>query len=239
MSEVAKWRIKLFQDGADLSAMLSARSRGVVCGFTTNPTLMRKAGISDYKRFAHDVITAIPDLPISFEVFSDDFPTMELEAREIASWGGNTYVKIPITKTEGKSCAFLIAKLSKEVFSLNVTAILTLDQVRAVASAVARDARTIVSVFAGRIADTGVDPVPMMTSAVDILRAAPKAEVLWASPREVLNLIQADACGCHIITATPDIISKLSLLGKDLERYSLETVKMFYDDARSAGFKLV
>jgi transaldolase len=239
MSEVVKWRIKLFQDGADLSAMLSARSRGVVCGFTTNPTLMRKAGISDYKRFAHDVITAIPDLPISFEVFSDDFPTMELEAREIASWGGNTYVKIPITNTEGKSSAPLIAKLSKEGFSLNVTAILTLDQVRAVANAVARDARTIVSVFAGRIADTGVDPVPMMTSAVDILKAVPKAELLWASPREVLNLIQAEACGCHIITATPDIISKLSLLGKDLERYSLETVKMFYDDARSAGFKLV
>ncbi len=239
MPAVQKWKIKLFQDGAELSAMLSARSKGLVCGFTTNPSLMRKAGISDYKAFAQKVIASIPDLPISFEVFSDDFATMEREAREIAGWGGNTYVKIPIMNTEQKSSAPLIHKLSKEGFSLNVTAILTLDQVRSVVNAIDRDARTIVSVFAGRIADTGIDPLPLMTSAAELLKPLPKAELLWASPREVLNIIQAEACGCHIITATPDIISKISLLGKDLEQYSLETVKMFHEDARSAGFKLV
>jgi transaldolase len=239
MSSLPKWRIKLFQDGAELSAMLSARAQGLVCGFTTNPTLMRKAGISDYKEFARKAITSIPDLPISFEVFSDDFATMEREAREIAGWGGNTYVKIPITDTEGKSSEPLISKLSKEGFSLNVTAILTLDLVGSVADAIDRDSRTIVSVFAGRIADTGIDPVPLMTSAAELLKPLPKAELLWASPREVLNVIQAETSGCHIITATPDIISKISLLGKDLKQYSLETVKMFHDDARSAGFKLV
>jgi transaldolase len=239
MQSVPKWQIKLFQDGAELSAMLSARSKGLVVGFTTNPTLMRKAGISDYKEFARKVIASIPDLPISFEVVSDDFATMEREAREIAGWGGNTYVKIPITNTERKSSAPLINKLSKDGLSLNVTAILTLDQVRSVADSIDRDARTIVSVFAGRIADTGIDPVPLMTSAAEILKPLPKAELLWASPREVLNIMQAEACGCHIITATPDIISKISLFGKDLSQYSLETVKMFHEDARCAGFKLV
>jgi transaldolase len=232
-------KIKLFMDGADLSAMTKARSQGLVSGFTTNPTLMRKAGISDYEGFARQAIAAIPDLPISFEVFSDDFPTMEREARAIASWGGNTYVKIPITNTKGESAAPLIRTLSAEGFSLNVTAILTLDQVRAVAAAAAPGSRTIVSVFAGRIADTGVDPVPLMSEAVGLLRGLPKAELLWASPRELLNLFQADACGCHIITATPDVIAKLALVGKDLAKYSLETVKMFHDDARAAGFRIV
>ena len=183
--------------------MVDARARGTVHGFTTNPTLMRKAGITDYKAFAHKAIAAIPDLPISFEVFSDDFETMEREAREIASWGGDTYVKIPITNTKGESAAPLIRKLSKERFSLNVTAMFTLDQVETVAAAVDAAARTIVSVFAGRIADTGVDPVPLMTQAVEILKPLPKAELLWASPREVLNVVQAEECGCHIITATP------------------------------------
>ena len=232
-------RVKLFQDGAELGAMIGAKNAGLVSGFTTNPTLMRKAGVTNYKEFAVEAIAAIPDLPISFEVFSDDFNTMEREAREIASWGGNTYVKIPITSTKGESSGPLIRKLSNEKFSLNITAILTLDQVREVATAVDPGARTIVSIFAGRIADTGVDPVKMMTLAAQVLKPLPKAELLWASPREVLNVIQAQDCGCHIITATPDIISKVPLLGKNLKQYSLETVKMFYDDARAAGFKLV
>jgi transaldolase len=232
-------RIKLFQDGADLASMIAARDRRLVSGFTTNPTLMRKAGISDYKRFAQEVIAAIPDMPVSFEVFSDDFATMEREAREIASWGGDTYIKIPITNTKGESAARLIGALSKEGFSLNVTAMLTLDQVDTVAAAVSPSTRTIVSVFAGRIADTGIDPVQVMTEAVRRLSPLPKAELLWASPREVLNIAQAEACGCHIITATPDIIAKLPLFGKDLHEYSLETVKMFHDDARAAGFQLV
>jgi transaldolase len=232
-------RIKLFQDGANLAQMIEAKNRGLVSGFTTNPTLMRKAGISDYKAFALDAITAIPDLPISFEVFSDEFKFMEAEAREIASWGGNTYVKIPITDTKGQSSALLIRKLSAEGFSLNVTAILTLDQVKEVASSVDPSSRTIVSVFAGRIADTGVDPVPIMAKGVEMLKSLPNAELLWASPREILNVVQADECGCHIITATPDIVAKVPLLGKDLAQYSLETVKMFHDDARAAGFKLI
>jgi transaldolase len=232
-------RIKLFQDTADLSVMIDAHQLGLVDGFTTNPTLMRKAGISDYKTFARKAIAAIPDLPISFEVFADDFDMMEREAREIASWGGDTYVKIPITNTKADSAADLIRKLSIEGFSLNVTAVLTLDQVETVAAAAAPDARLIVSVFAGRVADTGVDPVPMMRKAVGILKTLPKAELLWASPREVLNVVQAQECGCHIITATPDLIAKVPLLGTDLQAYSLQTVKMFHDDARAAGFKLV
>jgi transaldolase len=232
-------RIKLFQDGAHLHKMIEAHQRGLVDGFTTNPTLMRKAGVSDYKQFARSAIDAIPNLPISFEVFADDFDTMEREAREIASWGGNTYVKIPITNTKSETAAPLIRKLSAEGFSLNVTAILTLAQVETVASVAAAGARTIVSVFAGRVADTGVDPVPLMTKAVALLKQLPKAELLWASPRELLNVIQANECGCHIITATPDIIAKIALIGRDLQEYSLETVKMFYDDARAAGYKLV
>jgi transaldolase len=232
-------RVKLFQDGADLDSMIAARSRRLVTGYTTNPTLMRKAGINDYKKFARQVIAAIPDMPISFEVFSDDFATMEREAREIASWGGDTYIKIPITNTQRESAAPLISRLSKEGFSLNITAMLTLDQVDTVAAAVSPSSRTIVSVFAGRIADTGIDPVPVMTEAVRRLSSLPKAELLWASPREVLNIAQAEACGCHIITATPDVIAKLPLFGKDLHQYSLETVKMFHDDARAAGFKIV
>jgi transaldolase len=234
-----KLRIKLFQDGAELSKMIEARKRGLVDGFTTNPTLMRKAGVSDYKEFAQNAIAAVPDLPISFEVFSDDFDAMEREGREISAWGGNTYIKIPITNTKGESAAPLIRKLSAEGFSLNITAIFTLDQVETVASAAATNARIIVSVFAGRIADTGVDPVPMMTNAVAMLKGLPQAELLWASPREVLNVVQAQECGCHIVTATPDLIAKVPLFGKDLSQYSLETVKMFHEDARAAGFKLV
>jgi transaldolase len=238
-NNLASLKVKLFQDGAELGAMVAARDRGLVSGFTTNPTLMRKAGVTDYKAFAREAIRAIPDLPISFEVFADEFDAMEREAREIASWGGNTYVKIPISNTRGQSSAPLIKKLSGEGFSLNITAMTTLDQVKEVAAAIDAKSRTIVSVFAGRIADTGVDPLPLMTEAVAILKSLPKAELLWASPREVLNVVQADGCGCHIITATPDILAKLSLFGKDLRQYSIETVKMFYEDARAAGFRLV
>lgn len=232
-------RVKLYQDGADINAILKAAAEGNVAGFTTNPTLMRKAGITDYKEFALKLIAAIPDKPISFEVFSDDFETMEAEAREIASWGGTTSIKIPITNTKSESAAPLIQKLSAEGMSLNVTAITTLDQVDVVARAVSPTSHVIVSIFAGRIADTGIDPVPLMTEAAKRLAHLPKAELLWASPRELLNVIQADQCGCHIITATPDILAKLKLLGKDLTQYSLETVKMFYEDARAAGYKLV
>jgi len=232
-------RIKLFQDGAELQAMIEARRSGLVDGFTTNPSLMRKAGVSDYKGFAHKAIAAIPDLPISFEVFSDDFDTMEREAREIASWGGDTYIKIPITNTKGEPAAPLVRKLAAEGFSLNVTAVFTLDQVETVVSAAARDARLIVSVFAGRIADTGVDPVPIMRKAAAMLQGLPKAELLWASPREVLNVVQARDCGCHIITVPPDLVAKVPLIGKDLHEYSLQTVKTFHEDARAAGYKLV
>lgn len=232
-------KIELYQDGADIGDMKKAYAAGGVKGFTTNPTLMRKAGVSDYEAFARDAIAAIPDLPISFEVFSDDFDTMEREARVIASWGGDTYIKIPITNTKGESAVPLIAKLSAEGLSLNVTAIMTLEQVKAVADAVNPDARTIVSVFAGRIADSGRDPMPVMRTAAQILAPLPNAKLLWASPREVLNVAQAEECGCHIITATKDILAKLPLFGKDLNEYSLETVKMFYNDAQAAGFKLV
>ena len=237
--KAAGLRIKLFMDGADAGAMREAYQSRSVSGFTTNPTLMRKAGVTDYERFARDVIEAIPDLPVSFEVFSDDFPTMEREARKIASWGGDTYIKIPITNTKRESAIPLIQTLSGEGFSLNVTAMMTLAQVEAVAEAVSPQSRTIFSVFAGRIADTGVDPVPMMRKAADAISGNPKAELLWASPRELLNLFHAEESGCHIITATSDIIKKLELVGKDLDDYSLETVQMFYRDAVAAGFSIV
>jgi transaldolase len=233
-------RIKLFMDGADIEAMRAVvAANPLIRGFTTNPTLMRKAGIADYAAFAKMALAAVDGRPISFEVFSDDFAAMEREARVIASWGGNTYVKIPVTNTRGESSAPLIALLSAEGIALNVTAILAPQQVRDVARALHPGTRSIVSVFAGRIADTGVDPVPLMTEAVRVLAEQPKAELLWASPRELLNLFQADACGCHIITATADLLAKLALVGKDLDEYSLETVKMFHDDARAAGFNLL
>ena len=238
MSSVAALKIKLFMDGAELSAIRTMAANPLIKGFTTNPTLMRKAGVIDYAVFAREVIRIITGRSISFEVFSDDFPAMEREARVIASWGGNTYVKIPVTTTKGEMTAPLIKRLSREGIRLNVTAILTLDQVRAVGEALAPDTPSIVSVFAGRIADTGVDPVPLMTEARAILAARPKAELLWASPRELLNVFHADTCGCHIITATPDVLAKLSLVGKDLAEYSLETVRMFYNDAKAAGFSL-
>lgn len=230
--------IKLFMDGADIAAMRNAAGNKRIGGFTTNPTLMRKAGITDYEAFALEALKAIPDLPISFEVFSDDLAGMEREARKIAGWGRNVYVKIPVTNTAGLSTAPLIKRLAAEGLALNVTAILSLRQVIEVAAALDPATPSIVSVFAGRIADTGLDPVPLMAAAAEILRGNPKAELLWASPREFLNVFHAQQSGCHIITATPDILNKLSLVGKNLEQYSLETVAMFYRDAVAAGFKI-
>lgn len=230
--------IKLFQDGADIREMTDAYQRRQVDGFTTNPTLMRKEGVTDYERFAREAIANIPDLPLSFEVFSDDFAEMEREARAIASWGGCTYVKIPVCDVRGVSAAPLIRRLSADGLRLNVTAILTLEQVRTVADALDPDVPSIVSVFAGRIADTGIDPLPVMRDALKLLQDRPRAELLWASPREILNLVQAEHAGCHIITATPDLIKKVSLLGKDLHEYSVETVRMFDGDARAAGYRI-
>ena len=231
-------RVKIYADGAKLDDMLAASKSGNISGLTTNPTLMRQAGITDYVAFAKSVLVQITEFPISFEVFADDFPTMEKQGREIASWGKNVYVKIPVTNTKGETAAPLIAKLAKDGVKLNVTAILTLDQVREVVNALDANVPAVVSVFAGRIADTGQDPVPLMKEALKICAAKPKAELLWASPREVLNIYQADEIGCHIITVTPDLIKKLALKGKDLAKYSLETVEMFYRDATAAGFSI-
>ena len=232
-------KIKLFMDGAEVEGMRSAvATMPHIKGFTTNPTLMRKVGITDYTAFAKEVITAVNGMPISFEVFSDDFAEMEREGRIIHSWGSNASVKIPVTNTTGASAAPLIRRLSSEGVPLNVTAILTLDQVKEVAEALDPATPSIVSVFAGRIADAGVDPVPVMREAASILKNLPKAELLWASPREVLNVLQAEETGCHIITATKDILAKLPLFGKDLTEYSLDTVKMFWNDAKAAGFQI-
>ena len=230
--------VKLFSDGADVADMLRVYKEGLVRGFTTNPTLMKKAGICDYEAFAREALHQITDCPISFEVFSDDFASMEREARIIHSWGPNVNIKIPVMNTQGQSTTPLIQKLSAEGMQLNVTAILTLQQVREVVDALAPTVPAIVSVFAGRIADTGRDPIPLMKQAREIVRQKPLAELLWASTREVLNIFQADACGCDIITVTPDIMKKLAMFDKDLHQLSLETVRMFYQDAQAAGFKL-
>jgi transaldolase len=230
--------VKIFGDGAELSGMLALYRLPHIKGFTTNPTLMFKAGIRDYRAFAKDVVAAIPDRPVSFEVFSDELPEMERQGREIATWGDHVYVKIPVTNTRREPTYDLVQRLSQSGVKVNVTAIMTLDQVRALAARLAGGAPSCVSVFAGRIADTGRDPLPIMTDAVELLRDAPQAELIWASPRELLNVFQADDIGCHIITVTPDILNKLSNIGKDLDEYSLDTVKMFYNDAQRAGFKL-
>jgi len=238
MTAIDDLKVKLFADGADRDGMLEMYQKPYIKGFTTNPTLMKKAGISDYEAFAYDILQAIPDRPISFEVFADDFDEMERQALKIRTWGENVYVKIPVSNTRQQMSYDLIGKLAGAGVHLNITAILTLEQVNAVADAVKNGPASVVSVFAGRIADTGLDPVPLMSKALEILEVAPQAELLWASPREVLNIYQADAIGCHIITATNDIIRKLSLSGKDLAQYSLETVQMFYDDASRAGYQL-
>ena len=238
VKSVADLQVKLFADGAEKKSMLELYANPLIQGFTTNPTLMRKANIADYQAFARDILSVIQDRPISFEVFADDFDEMERQAAVISTWGRNVYVKIPVTNMRRESACPLIDRLSHAGIKLNVTAILTLKQVREVVCALAGGAPANVSVFAGRIADTGVDPVPMMAEAVRILRKHPQIELIWASPRELLNIFQADEIGCHIITATPDILKKLSLVGKDLMEYSVETVRMFGEDAAKSGFTL-
>ena len=231
--------LKIFADGASLPAMLALAGDPRIAGFTTNPTLMRKAGVADYRVFAHEVLAAIRDKPISFEVFADELAEMRRQAREIATWGENVYVKIPITNTRRESMVPLVRELTAGGVKLNVTAICTLAQVHETAQALRGGAPSIVSVFAGRIADTGVDPVPLMREALAICRAADRRiELLWASPREVLNVVQAVEVGCDIITITADILAKLSTLGKDLADFSLETVQMFHRDAGAAGYRL-
>jgi transaldolase len=238
VSDVKKLKVKLFADGADIGGMKEMAANPMIKGFTTNPTLMKKAGITDYKAFAADVLKAIPDRPVSFEVFADDFGQMEAQALEIASWGKNVNVKIPVTNTKREFAGQVIERLSRQGVKLNVTALLTLEQVERVTERLDAKTPAIISVFAGRIADTGVDPMPIMQKSVQVMKAKPKAELIWASPRELLNVFQADAVGCHIITATNDILKKLSLVGKDLDQYSLETVEMFYKDAKAAGFTI-
>ncbi len=235
---VQQIKIKLFGDGADLKTMKSMYDEGVVRGFTTNPTLMRNAGVTDYEAFAKSALQLIPDAPISFEVFSDDLVEMEREARKIASWGKNVYVKIPVTNTKGESTTTLIKKLSNDGLKLNVTAILTEEQVAAVANALSHSTPSIVSVFAGRIADTGRDPINIMKASKKILEPNKNAELLWASSREFFNIMQAEGCGCHIITITGEILKKLKMLDKDLNELSLDTVKMFYNDAKTVGYKI-
>jgi len=238
MTSLSELKVKIFADGAVKAEMIEMYRNPLIKGFTTNPTLMRKAGIGDYRAFALDILQSIPDRPISFEVFSDEFEEMKRQALLIRDWGENVYVKIPVTNTLGLPSVPLIEELSHQGVKLNVTALLTLPQVIDVSRALAGGAPSFISVFAGRIADTGRDPLPMMAAAVEIIRPHPQQELIWASPRELLNVFQAGAIGCHIITSTVDILKKLHLTGKDLSEYSLETVKMFRNDAVQAGFEL-
>jgi transaldolase len=238
MKKVEELKVQIFADGADKAGMLEMYTKPFIKGLTTNPTLMKKVGITDYRAFCKDILTTIKAKPISFEVFSDDFAEMERQALEIASWGNNVYVKIPVTNTKQETSYALVKKLAKQKVKLNVTAIMTLTQVRDVVAALDANVPSYVSVFAGRVADTGVDPVPIMAAAVEMLKVAPAAELIWASPRELLNIFQADDIGCQVITVTNDILKKLSLVGYDLDTYSLDTVKMFYNDAVDAGFEL-
>jgi transaldolase len=239
MPSLSDLRIKLFADGADVPTIRRLAAQAWIRGFTTNPTLMRKAGVPDYGVFAREVLALVSDRPISFEVLSDEAGEMERQADEIASWGSNVYVKIPVTNTRGEFMGPLLRRLTAKRVQVNVTAVLTIEQVRRVADCLAADVASCVSVFAGRIADTGRDPVPTVVEAVRIVRPLPRAEIIWASPREVLNVLQADEAGCHIITATSDILAKLELIGKDLSELSLDTVKMFRDDAVAAGYSIV
>jgi transaldolase len=238
MERVSQLSIKVFADGADFDNIVKLAANPIIKGFTTNPTLARNAGVTDYEQFGRKVLAAVHDRPVSLEVFADDFPEMLRQARAIATWGKNVNVKIPVTNTKSEFAGDVIRQLSAAGIVVNVTAIMTLEQVERVAECLAPDTPAIVSVFAGRVADTGVDPVPLMSEALSALRRRPKAELLWASPRELLNIFQADSIGCHIITATKDVLAKLSLVGKDLDAYSLETVQMFRRDAVAAGFEI-
>ena len=238
MTALDRLKVKIFADGADLAEIAALARNPLIKGFTTNPTLMRKQGIADYEKFGRALLQIVSDRPVSFEVFADDPAEMAAQAQAIAAWGRNVNVKIPVTTTAGVFVGPLIAKLSAAGVALNVTAVTTLDQVRRIAEVLAPATPAIVSVFAGRVADTGVDPVPMMRDAVSVLRARPKAELLWASPRELLNIFHADEVGCHIITVTNDILKKLPLVGKDLAEYSLETVRMFHADAQKSGYSI-
>jgi len=238
MNRVEKLKVQIFADGADKAGMLEMYNKPFIKGLTTNPTLMKKAGIKDYEAFAKDILLEVKDKSISFEVFSDDLDEMEKQALIIATWGENVYVKIPVTNTKGIPTYSLIKKLSDKGVKVNVTAIMTLEQVRDVVLSLNQNVPSYVSVFAGRIADTGVDPVPLMSAAVQITSMNSKAEVIWASPRELLNIFQADEIGCQIITVTNDILKKLELVDYDLNSYSLDTVKMFYNDALAAGYNI-
>jgi transaldolase len=238
MSRLDSLKIKIFADGADIEGIVKMCRNPLIKGFTTNPTLMRKAGVTDYEAFARQIITAAPSYPVSFEVFADDFDEMIEQGRTIASWGKNVNVKVPVTDTRGNFAGRVIETLSGEGIVLNITAIMTLDQVRAIASAQNPETASIVSVFAGRIADTGVDPVPHMRECLKLLAGQPKAELLWASPRELLNIFHADEVGAHVITVTHDVLAKLVLVDKDLDQYSRETVQMFHRDAVAAAFKI-
>ena len=238
MKTIEQLKVKIFADGADLDGILELYQNPYITGFTTNPTLMRKSGISDYEKFARQILEHISDRPISFEVFSDEFDEMERQARKIATWGKNVFVKIPVTNTRRESSVKLVRRLASEDVQLNVTALMTLEQVKVISSALENHAPSYISVFAGRIADTGRDPIPLMKEAVEIMSLYKKQELIWASPRELLNIFHADEIGCHVITVTHDLLKKLTLVGKELDEYSLDTVKMFYEDALRAGYQL-
>jgi len=235
--ELAQLRVRIFADGADKSGILGLYQNPLIQGFTTNPTLMRQAGIADYEAFAREILAEVPDRPFSLEVFSDDFDEMGRQARKLAALGANVYVKIPISNTKGASSAPLVRQLTGEGIKLNVTALMTVEQVWTAAGALEGSPSAYISVFAGRVADAGVDPVPIMQEALAVMRPQPQLELIWASPREIFNLVQADRIGCHIITITHDLLKKLPSLGKDLTEFSLDTVKMFHRDAEAAGYR--
>ncbi len=238
ISELAALKVQVFADGADTRAIVDLLQNPLIKGITTNPTLMRKIGVTDYEGFAKELLEAVPDLPVSLEVFSDEFDEMERQALKIAGWGENVFVKIPVTNTRSEDAGPLLERLAAQGVKLNVTALMTADQVRRVAERLTDAPAAYVSVFAGRVADTGRDPVPLMSEAVKLLLPHPQLELIWASPRELLNIFQADAIGCHVITVTHDVLQKLSGVGRDLDEYSLATVQMFFDDAQAAGYAL-